>query len=211
MRSILLFLFGCWLLFNSCSRAQEPENLSAQIQNIESPDDTLAINTRLFEKATALKVYLRNYPNYNQRQAILIDMRQNSGKYRLFVYDLDSMKILSKGLVAHGSGSETGISDSLIFSNTPESYMSSLGKYKIGNAYTGSFGRSYKLHGLDKTNSKAYDRAIVLHRYSCVPDAEQYYPICNSLGCPMVSENYFEKLDKIVRSSNKAMIMEIYY
>lgn len=211
MRIIILFQIGCWLLFNSCSQAQETADQFLKTENAIISSDTLALQSRLNEKAAALKTYLRNYPNYNQQQAILIDMRQNSGKYRLFVYDLDSMKILSKGLVAHGSGSESGISDSLIFSNTPESYMSSLGKYKIGNAYTGTFGRSYKLHGLDKSNSKAFDRAIVLHRYSCVPDEEQYYPICNSLGCPMVSENYFEELDKIVRASGKPMIMEIYY
>lgn len=211
MRIIFLFQIGCCLLFNACSHAQEPADQLSKTEIAVISSDTLAIHSRLNEKATALKSYLRKYPNYNQRQAILIDMRQNSGKYRLFVYDLDSMKIVSKGLVAHGSGSETGSSDSLIFSNTPESYMSSLGKYKIGNSYTGTFGRSYKLHGLDQSNSKAYDRAIVLHRYSCVPDEEQHYPICNSLGCPMVSENYFEELDKIVRSSGKPMIMEIYY
>jgi hypothetical protein len=138
-------------------------------------------------------------------------MRQHSGKKRLFVYDLDSMKILSSSLVSHGSGSETGIKDSLQFSNTPNSYMSSLGKYKIGGSYIGNFGKSYKLHGLDATNSKAYDRLVVLHRYSCVPDEEQVYEICNSLGCPMVSENYFLELDTFISASRKPMLMEIYY
>jgi hypothetical protein len=211
MRIIFLFLTGTWLTITSCSQAQEAVDQLTNTVVGENNPDTLAVYTRLNEKVLTLKSYLQKNPSYNQRQVILIDMRQNSGKYRLFVYDMDSMKIISKGLVAHGSGSETGVSDSLTFSNTPESYMSSLGKYKIGNAYTGSFGRSYKLHGLDKSNSKAFDRAIVLHRYSCVPDNEQSYEICNSLGCPMVSENYFEELDKIVRSSGKPMIMEIYY
>jgi hypothetical protein len=138
-------------------------------------------------------------------------MQAFSGKNRLFVYDLDSMKILSKGLVAHGSGSETGYEDSLVFSNVPNSYCTSLGKYKIGNSYIGSFGKSYKLHGLDPTNNKAYERLVVLHRYSCVPDSEQDYAICNSLGCAMVSENYFGELDKFISASKKPIIMEIYY
>ena len=121
------------------------------------------------------------------------------------------MKVVSKALVAHGSGSETDYVDSLKFSNVPNSYCTSLGKYKIGASYIGSFGKSYKLHGLEATNNKAFERFVVLHRYSCVPDAEQSYPICNSLGCPMVSENYFLQLDKFILKSNKPILMEIYY
>jgi hypothetical protein len=132
-------------------------------------------------------------------------------KNRFFVVDLDSMSILRKGLVAHGSGSETGFDDSLRFSNTPNSYCTSLGKYKIGNAYVGNFGRSYKLHGLDPSNSKAFERYVVLHRYSCVPDEEQLYSICNSLGCPMLSENFFDEVDTLIKTSGKSVVMEIYY
>jgi hypothetical protein len=89
--------------------------------------------------------------------------------------------------------------------------MTSLGFYKIGAAYTGSFGRSYKLHGLQASNNKALERAVVLHRYSCVPDEEQASPICNSLGCPMVSERFFESLDGYIRKAAKPVLMYIYY
>lgn len=199
------------LFLSSCSRAQKH---TISIDSSEAGTfipDTLPIHSRMLEKATSLKSFLKTYPAYDQHHAILIDMRQHSGKYRLFVYDLDSMKVVSKGLVAHGSGSETEVSDSLKFSNTPNSYCTSLGKYKIGYPYTGSFGKSYKLHGLDPTNNKAFERLVVLHRYSCVPDEEQPYEICNSLGCPMVSENFFEEMDKVVSTSKKPMILEIFY
>jgi hypothetical protein len=197
------------LAFSACG--QTP-NVSVDTTETGVPEpDTLAIYTRMTEKAKAIQSFLEKNPSYHQRHAILIDMRQNSGRYRLFVFDLDSMKVISKGLVAHGSGSETGYEDSLTFSNIPNSNCTSLGKYKIGAPYTGNFGRSYKLHGLDATNSKAFERYVVLHRYSCVPDVEQPYEICNSLGCPMVSENYFEELDKIIRAAQKPVILEIFY
>ena len=92
-----------------------------------------------------------------------------------------------------------------------ENISLAIGKYKIGSSYVGSFGRSYKLHGLDKTNSNALARAIVLHRYSCVPDEEQISAICNSLGCPMLSENFFLEVDAWIRKSTKPVLLEIYY
>ena len=177
---------------------------------VEVNKDSLQ-EVRIQSKAEAAKSYLKAHSNFNQRYAILIDMHMNSGKKRLFVYDLDSMKVVSSGLVAHGSGSNTEYRDSLVFSNVPNSYCTSIGKYKIGASYIGNFGKSYKLHGLDATNNKAFERLVVLHRYSCVPDIEQPYEICNSLGCPMVSENYFLELDKYIAASSKPLLLEIFY
>jgi hypothetical protein len=160
----------------------------------------------------SLKNYLKKYAGkYSSSFAFFIDMKIPSAHYRFFVVDLAKDSIVGKGLVAHGSGSETEKEDSLQFSNTPNSYMTSLGTYKIGAAYMGNFGRSYKLHGLESSNSKALERYVVLHRYSCVPDEEQYSPICNSLGCPMVSENFFLKLDAFVKAERLPVLMKIYY
>lgn len=160
----------------------------------------------------SVKTYIKSKGGvYSNQKAILIDMRIPSKYFRLFVVDLKTNQVISKGLCAHGSGSEIAGTDSLQFSNIPNSYMTSLGLYKIGGSYQGSFGKSYKLAGLEKSNDKAASRAIVLHRYSCVPDEEQYYPICNSLGCAMLSENYFEELIPIIDGQTKPMILKIYY
>lgn len=206
-----LFLANFFVIASCVQGQSNPKEVIDAVLNNESEPELFPIQERMNEKAALLKPYLKQHSAYNQKIAILIDMRQHSGKNRLYVYDMDSMKIISKGLVAHGSGSETGYEDSLKFSNVPNSYTSSLGKYKIGAAYIGSFGRSYKLHGLETTNNKAFERAIVLHRYSCVPDTEQAFEICNSLGCPMVSENYFLEIDKYISSSTKPIILEIFY
>jgi hypothetical protein len=73
------------------------------------------------------------------------------------------------------------------------------------------FGKAYKLHGLDQTNSAAFLRNIVLHKYKDVPYEEQENYICNSHGCPMVNEKFFSVVEKILDNSNKKIILTIYY
>ncbi len=206
----LLFILSCVLSACGQNPLSSESESDSETQEIEINQDSIQ-EVRIKSKAEAAKTYLRAHSTYNQRYTILIDMHMNSGKKRMFVYDLDSMKVVSSGLVAHGSGSNTEYRDSLVFSNVPNSYCTSIGKYKIGASYIGNFGKSYKLHGLDATNNKAFERLVVLHRYSCVPDIEQPYEICNSLGCPMVSENYFLELDKYIAASSKPLLLEIFY
>jgi hypothetical protein len=158
-----------------------------------------------------VKGLIKSNSKYNRRFAFFIDMKIPSGKNRFFVYDLKTNKIIDKGLVAHGSGSETGIKGELKFSNIPNSLSTSIGKYYIGNSYQGKFGKAYKLYGLDQTNSNAFKRDIVFHYYYDVPYKEQNGYICNSFGCPMVNRKYFDRMSKIVDGSESNIIMSIYY
>ncbi|MBF4467346.1 murein L,D-transpeptidase catalytic domain-containing protein [Flavobacterium sp. LC2016-12] len=158
-----------------------------------------------------VKRLIESNKKYNKRIAFFIDMKIPSCKNRFFVYDLKTNKIIDKGLVAHGSGSETGIKGKLKFSNVPNSLSTSLGKYYIGNFYYGKFGKAYKLYGLDKTNSNAFHRDIVFHYYFDVPYQEQKGYICNSFGCPMVNKKYFERTAKIIDGSQSNIVMSIYY
>lgn len=148
---------------------------------------------------------------YNTKIAFLVDMKIKSGKNRFFVYDLVNDKIVDEGLVAHGCGSETEIKGNLKFSNEPKSNATSLGRYVIGKAYKGMFGKSYRLSGLDETNNNALKRAVVLHSYSAVPEEEQEYYISRSHGCPMVNEVFFKRLEKIIDGSKSSIILNIYY
>jgi len=148
---------------------------------------------------------------YNTKIAFFVDMKIKSGKNRFFVYDLVNDKILDEGLVAHGCGSETEIKGNLKFSNELKSNATSLGRYAIGKAYNGMFGKSYRLYGLDETNNNALKRAVVLHSYSAVPEEEQEYYISRSHGCPMVSEVFFKRLEKIIDGSKSSIILNIYY
>ena len=199
----------------SCSVRGQQESLTSQITETDTiiavTPDSIRMRDHFPKALEEVKSYLRKQSAYQNDVVFMVDMKRSSGSYRFFVVDVKAGRIIEKGLVAHGSGSELSDRDSLIFSNTPNSYMTSLGFYKIGAAYTGNFGRSYKLHGLQASNNKALERAVVLHRYSCVPDEEQASPICNSLGCPMVSERFFETLDGYIRKAVKPVLMYIYY
>lgn len=69
---------------------------------------------------------------------------------------------------------------------------------------------AYKLFGLDSSNSNAYKRSIVLHGYYEMPDKEIYPSrVCNSQGCPMVSNNYIKTLSRIIDTSLKPVMLWI--
>lgn len=210
---ILPIFIGCILFFGSCQ-----SDALASISPINDVSNTVKSIDSFFIKRNKIyltevqkaKKFLTKNKSYNQEVVILIDMRIPSNKYRLFVHNYTLDSIQDQALVAHGAGSDYS-ADSLIFSNVPNSNCTSLGKYKIGAKYTGQFGKSYKLHGLDPTNDNAYKRYVVFHPYSAVPDEEQEYPIMLSLGCPMVSPNFMEKMYQLIDQSTKPILMVIYY
>lgn len=175
-----------------------------------SSDDSKNITDRTFTKAEELKTFLRKNAKYNKDVFFLLDMRIPSNKYRFFVFDTKKNKVTDSGLVAHGSGSKTA-TDELKFSNTDGSLMTSLGKYYIGNSYNGTFGKAYKMYGLDKTNSNAFSRNIVLHAHSKMPYEEQMHPIMCSWGCPMLNEKFYKRVQEILDASDKKVLLYTYY
>jgi hypothetical protein len=163
-------------------------------------------------KTTSIKLsgavqFLTQNQTYNQDIVFLIDMKIASGKNRFFVVDVKNKKVIDKGLVAHGFGKDGSVK----FSNKSGSEMSSLGKYKVGESYKGKFGKSYKLYGLDSTNSNAYSRGIVIHEYDEMPYEETDAEIVRSQGCPMVNKQFFNRLEKILDTTTKPILLEIYY
>ncbi len=192
-------------------------NLSSEKNTTSSPTyavPSFEMNTemrRVKNTQYALKEYATKN-KCNQDYAFVIDMRIASYKKRFFVYNLKKDSLVNAGFVAHGTGSET-FKGELVFSNVPDSRCSSLGKYKIGGSYKGMYGFSYKLTGLDSTNNKAFERAIVLHGHTCVPDEQQNeWPICFSYGCPMVSTKFLQTLKGYVsKQGKKPILMEIIY
>lgn len=195
---VFLFILALFVGYLLLSDSKEIGLLSSDDKRIE------------FQIADLKKLINKN-PQYNNKIAFFVDMKIPSGKNRFFVYDLKADKIIDKGLVAHGSGSETGTKGKLRFSNVPNSLSTSLGKYYIGKHYYGKFGRAYKLYGLDETNSNAFKRDIVFHYYYDVPYEEKDGYICNSFGCPMVNKKYFDRISRLIDSSESNILMSIYY
>lgn len=164
---------------------------------------------QLERMASVLKVYAaRN--GYNTRYSFLIDMRLESGLKRFFIYDHQKKRVTASGLVAHGSCTQSFLREAR-FSNVSGGECTSLGIYRVGKRYYGKYGKSYKLHGLQSTNSNAYQRAIVLHAFTCVPDTERYpKAICNSSGCPMVSYAFLDKLSAVIDPSGKPVLLWLF-
>lgn len=162
----------------------------------------------------------RNYSQVNKMNthyAILVDMSIHSGKYRLFLWDFKGDSVRLKAICSHGSCGgkphpETAY-DQPKFSNLPQSYCSSLGKYKVGKRGYSNWGIhvNYKLHGLESTNNNAFKRIIVLHSWAHVPDQEVYPEYApNSLGCPMVSNKVMKLLDSILQDETVPVLLWIY-
>jgi len=198
---------GVAVLFASCSifvnKKSEPST------SIRSETARPIYTSSFTNRASAVRSYA-TAKDFSTTYCFLVDMSIHSGRNRFFVYDLERNIIIMSGLVSHGSCNETFL-DQAKFSNMPGGNCTSQGKYKVGEKYRGQYGKSYKLYGLENTNSNAYTRAIVLHSYSCIPDEEIYPRVaCNSSGCAGVSPAFFEKLSSIIDRSKKPIVLWIY-
>jgi hypothetical protein len=155
-----------------------------------------------------LPVFLKEN-KFNEQWVLVAHLGIHSGLPRMAFVNIKTKTFADSGCVFHGYGAEA-FSEKAIFSNTPNSYCSSKGRYKIGKKYNGSFGTSYKLHGLDKTNKNAYARFIVLRSYYMVPEKAAYPAfIMNSQGCPMVSPQYLYRLSKYIDTSERPILLWI--
>ena len=94
----------------------------------------------------------------------LVDFQKFSGDQRLFEVDLIGGRVTAFR-TCHGRGSDPQHSGfARTFSNTPESYMSSVGAYATAGAGWGAQqGPNVLLDGLEYSNNMARDRAIIVH------------------------------------------------
>lgn len=100
-------------------------------------------------------------------------------------------------LVAHGSGSDPSHTGWLQrFSNDPGSNASSEGAFLAADYYVGKHGRSQRLIGLDPTNDRALERAVVVHAAWYVGEdmVRQHGMLGRSQGCFAVAE---QDLDRV--------------
>ncbi len=118
----------------------------------------------------------------------LIDYSLPSTRERFWLIDAHSGRVQRSELVTHGQGS--GDVRATRFSNVPGSHRSSLGLFVTGEKYTGRYGPSLRLHGLEPgSNDAAYDRAIVMHAagYATEKHAARFGRLGRSLGCPALA------------------------
>jgi hypothetical protein len=164
--------------------------------------------TLLYDRAEKMKAYAAG-KGYDTTYAFMIDMGMKSGKKRFFVMDLNTMTIVKRGMVAHGRGNSS-FTFNKNYSNKSGSNCTSLGIYKVGAMYKGSYGTSFKLNGLESTNSNASKRSIILHGLNCIPYEESEFPICQSEGCPSLSPAFLKEISSIINTRHKPMLLWIY-
>lgn len=130
----------------------------------------------------------------------VIDYSIPSTEPRLFVFNLESKKLLFRELVAHGKNSGGNKPD--FFSNESGSLATSLGLFVTGGTYNGSNGYSLRLKGLEEgVNDMAFHRAIVMHG---APYVSQYAikalgRLGRSWGCPAVRREIARKMIDTLR------------
>jgi len=146
----------------------------------------------------------------NREICIFVDYSLHSGVDRLMVWSFEKNKPLYSCLVSHGRGSDQergAMAYVKEFGNVPESNLTSLGKAMVGERYKGSYGTSYRLHGLEKSNSNMQRRAIVLHGWRAVRNFVSY-PLATvgGLGCPAVSHKAMSELDSYLKDRSRVLI-----
>jgi hypothetical protein len=139
----------------------------------------------------------------------LIDFSMSSNSKRLWVIDLTTNTILYNSLVAHGRN--TGNEFATSFSNSAQSFKSSLGFYATGEIYSGKHGKSLRLDGLEKgINNNARDRAVVIHGAEYVSSSfiQNNKRLGRSLGCPALPMNISSEIIQTIKDKS---CLFIYY
>jgi hypothetical protein len=171
-----------FLLLPSCATAPLPRSVPPA-----APEERAASWPRPEVLALALQAFQcgEHEGRFARPVLTIIDYSLPSNQPRLWVIDVPHKQVLQHELVAHGEGS--GDTVAVAFSNVLGSHQSSLGLFRTDEAYTGRFGYSLRLSGLEPgINDKARERAIVVHGAPYVSQAfaATWGTIGRSWGCP---------------------------
>lgn len=160
--------------------------------------------------ATAFEMAYTGYHKLAEQQQLsrsryltICDFSQSSSRRRFYLLDMEERRLLIQTWVAHGRNS--GAEYATRFSNTVDSWQSSLGFYSTGRTYQGSHGLSLRLEGLEPgINDKAMQRSIVLHGATYVDAARARAGVMmgRSFGCPAVPQHESAKIINIIRDGS---------
>jgi len=192
MKRFFLLLFS---LFGFAGATPEGNHNFALSAELELMNRLLSVETmqgQILPDQSILEMAIRGYTKLLRNESVphpeiltLVDFSLPSDKERMWVFNIETGKLLYNSLVAHGRNSGDKLASH--FSNLPGSYTSSLGFYITGDIYQGKHGLSLYLDGLEKgINDKARERAIVIHGADYVTKnfIQQNGRLGRSLGCP---------------------------
>ncbi|MDY7395497.1 murein L,D-transpeptidase catalytic domain family protein [Aureibaculum sp. 2210JD6-5] len=153
----------------------------------------------------ALKGYVQLQDNQeldNSKYLTIIDMSVSANTERFFIINMETQIVEHKSVVAHGE--KSGLEFAKKFSNKVNSHQTSIGFYKTAETYNGKHGLSLRLDGLEYSNNKARERAVVIHAadYANPDFIKSNGRLGRSWGCPSLPEKgYSEIVEKIKEGS----------
>lgn len=159
-----------------------PSSVSAPV--FAAPSSLSPRDRRLFAIATAQLDRLGSRITHSDLVAIA-DYGHHSAKPRFHFLSFELNRVRSFR-VTHGQGSDPDHNGWLeAYSNNDGSLATSRGAYVTGEVYEGKYGTSFRLDGLDPTNSNARPRAIVGHAadYARASHVAQHGKLGRSFGC----------------------------
>lgn len=142
---------------------RSPQIITSQLNSTRPLDPRGQVRKELMDRAmAALDIHQGKITRRDRMY--LVDFTKFSGEERLYEVDLEGGGVTLMR-TSHGRGSDprhTGYATN--FGNTPDSHMSSVGAFATAGASHGAQqGPNVLLDGLEYSNSRARERAIIIH------------------------------------------------
>lgn len=192
----LITLVLLFLIIPPCQATYFSDEVADKVPMNDLPRSTIRAIYQAFDRAD----YFDHKQFEKNRYFWIIDFTLHSSVKRGILVDLKKNRI-QRYLVSHGENSDDGQGYASSFSNIVDSYQSSLGLYQAAQTYYGKHGKSLRLEGLEATNDRAFERAIVIHSADYVSQklVDQMGRIGNSQGCPAVEKKYVKRIIRRLR------------
>jgi hypothetical protein len=169
------------------------------LQNYNHLDPKKIVPSALLKKAvTYFDSYKSKFPNKNY--ITVVDFSRKSDRVRFFLINMKSGAVetfhTTHGI--HSDADDDGFAE--VFGNGMGSGMSSLGYVRTAEVYSGKYKRSLRIDGLSSSNSNIRARAVVVHGWDKVHEANVIQGL--SWGCITIDWSLKDEvIDKIKEGS----------
>lgn len=150
----------------------------------------------------------------NTNYCLFVDYGIPSGSPRVFVWSFAEGRVVYRGHAMHGPG-KGSTAETPVFSNAPGSHCSSIGKFEVTRRHGKRNKTGYYLKGLERSNSQAYYRGIMIHSSMWVDRNtwRKYIPLNarSCLGCVTVSTRDMRYIGRLVEKEDRHLLLWSYY
>ena len=149
----------------------------------------------------------------NENYCLLLDYGIESGKPRLFIWSFNDNRVVYSAHAMHGPGmGSTAVTP--VFSNTPGSKCSSVGRFEVTRDRGRRTKTGIRLKGLERTNSRAYSRGIMIHgsKWVDLNKWRRYIPLNEKScqGCVTISTRDMAYINSLVGKEEGNLLLWSY-